>query len=105
MSCVRYVAMYLSHTETLVLAGTLREKDIPLLTTLAQLFCVGAIITNYFLNIFYNIVSDYGSCVIIARKPAILVYVLTSVWSLKDPPIGMYHIIAFISFLVEGFGR
>lgn len=98
--------MYLSHTKTLVLAGTLREKDIPLLTTLAQLFCVGAIITNYFLNIFYNIVSDYGSCVIIARKPAIWC-VLASVWSLEDPPLGMYHniIIAFISFLVEGFGR
>jgi len=66
MNWVRCIAMHLSHTKTLVLAGTMTERAFH--SSLPRriegknptLFCVGAIIANYLLNFFYAI-STYGS--------------------------------------------
>ena len=80
MDCVGVAPIYLSHTKTLLLAGTVPwakghstlhysraiEGKIP------TLFFAGATIANYFQNFSYA-VSDYRGWAMVIRKPTILV--------------------------------
>ena len=75
---VRSVAMYLPHTKTHVLAGTVKEVIFPphfswrMEGKNPTLFHLCAIVAGYFLNFFYTIPINSG-WVMMARKPSILV--------------------------------